>query len=604
MPEQNTSDNPVVAVDDAAVVTPVDTERAPRQESINAVEEIINKINESKYILIALSGGPSIDELAAAIGLTTYLNKLKKRATAIYSGGIPEALGFLEAGEAFDHSADVLQDFVISLNKDKADHLRYKPEGDFVKIFITPYKDKVTSDDLEFSYGDFNVDLVIALNVTSGIDLDDALREYGTIMQDATIVNIAASRPGKLGDIEWSNPQASSVSEMVAHLLHEMNAEVPVGKDEANAFFAGIVSATNRFSNASTTPFTLTVSSWLMECGANQQLVAENITAELDNQLFAPAEAPVAAPEVAEENPENMEVEHDEEEAEVDNTLADLQEIQNTLNNEEDLTVGSAPEVVEVAALQDAPAAEAAPVAGPVTPVVETPVVPVAEPVTESAPVAATPVIESTPPVDLTAQQVESPVIDEDGTMNTSGNPIEVEHEEGEEENNDNFLASSKETVIAVPEGFDVNAPADDGSAKYGKMLEDALAESTPQTNPAMMSAPVVATQPEIKGVPEINYAPAPNVDILPPPPAPTVMPGMPAQASPFVQPAPAPVQPVAAVPQPMPQPVAQAAPIPADVIQSRPPVQLVAPAQPATPAAPAPAPAADPAAMFKIPGM
>ena len=593
MPDQNTSDNSVVAPSDATVVAPVETEAAPVVDSANVIGEIINKIHESKYILIALSGGPSIDELSAAIGLASYLNKLKKRATAIYSGGIPEALSFLDASEAFDKSADVMQDFVIALNKDKADHLRYKPEGDFVKVFITPYKDKVTSDDLEFSYGDFNVDLVIALNVTSGIDLDDALREYGRIMQDATIVNIAASRPGKLGDIEWSNPQASSVSEMVAHLVHEMNEEIPVESAEANAFFAGIVSATNRFSSASTTPFTLTVSSWLMECGANQQLVAENITSDTDNQLYTPVveeKAPVEEEESSEDAEgadaaEGVDVAH-EEESETDDALADLQELQKTLANEEDLTNISATQPVAEPVAEVEPVIEDAPVAE-VTPEA-----------VEASVVEATPIIESTPPVDLTAQ-VASPIVDEDGTMNTSGAPIEVEHpEEPEEENkvdDNNFLASSKETVIAVPENFDPNAPSGEDNSRFGKMLEDALGEGEPQTNPAMMSAPTVEAQP-INGVPEINFAPAPGVDILPPPPAPTGIPGMP--VTPQATPTAAPV-----APQPMPQPMEQVAPVPTDVIQSRPPVQLVTPAESVAPAS-APAPAADPAATFKIPGM
>ncbi len=544
--------------------------------TIDAVAEIIQKINDSKYILIALSGGPSIDELAAAIGLTSYLNRLGKRATAIYSGGIPDALGFLEANNSFDDSADVLQDFVISLDKNKADHLRYNPEGEEVKIFITPYKDKVSSDDLNFSYGDYNVDLVIALNVVSGIDLDEALREYGRIMQDATIVNITASKPGKLGDIEWSNPNASSVSEMTAHLVHEMNSDVIVEGNEATAFFAGIVSATNRFSNASTTPFTLTVSSWLMECGANQQLVAENITSDVDNQLFAVSntprtessndveiaheEEPVSEESASEESTSEEPAEAKAEDVEADDALADLKEIQDELNGEQVLTVEqpvAAPvEVVEpVAPVQEVPAAQVQE-APAVEPAIETPV---AEPATEAP-----------------ATEVEAPATSEDG-----------------------FIASNKETVIAVPESFDLNAPTSEDNSRFGKMLEDALSSGP---NPAVANAPTIAPQPEINGVPEINFAPAADVDILPPPPAPTNIPGMPqmppAQAT--VQPAPQ-VSPSQMPNQVVNQPVSQTAPTaaPENLIQSRPPVQLVPP-QPTAENNPG---IADPGA-FRIPGM
>ena len=138
--------------------------------------EVARRISESKNVLIALSSNPSVDELATAIGLSIYLDKLGKRATAIYSGKTPNALEFLKPENTFEPSADTLQDFVIALSKEKADHLRYKLDGNFVKIYITPYRSRISEDDLEFSYGDYNVDLVFALDVASGADLDSALR--------------------------------------------------------------------------------------------------------------------------------------------------------------------------------------------------------------------------------------------------------------------------------------------------------------------------------------------------------------------------------------------------------------------------------------------
>ena len=156
---------------------------------------------------------------------------------------------------------------MIALNKDKADHLRYKLDGDYVKIYITPYKAKITEEDLEFSYGDYNVDLVLALDVANGVDLDAALREHGRIMHDAVIVNITTGNPGRLGEIEWSDKTASSVSEMIARLLYSVNSKVKIEKEEATAFLTGIVAATNRFSSAGTTSETMQIASKLMDSG-------------------------------------------------------------------------------------------------------------------------------------------------------------------------------------------------------------------------------------------------------------------------------------------------------------------------------------------------
>ena len=276
-------------VSDAVVTPTVPSDNAepapePALDNGSLQVEVASKIAAAKNVLIALSSDPSVDEMAAAIGLSLFLGKLGKRATAIYSGSTPNALEFLKPEETFESTADTLQDFVIALNKEKADHLRYKLDGDFVKIYITPYGTRISEEDLNFSYGDYNVDLVLALDVANGIDLDSALREHGRIMHDAVIINITTGKPGKFGEIEWSDKSASSVSEMIASLLYRIS-DAKVEKEEATAFLTGIVAATNRFSNATTTPHTMKLASKLMESGANQQLVSKNITPDVDNEM-------------------------------------------------------------------------------------------------------------------------------------------------------------------------------------------------------------------------------------------------------------------------------------------------------------------------------
>ena len=279
------------------------------QSNDSDASRIVDKILDAQNILVALSSDPSVDELASAIGLSLYLDRFGKRATAIFSGKIPNALEFLKPENTFEKTADTLQDFVIAISKEKADHLRYKLDGDFVRIFITPYRSRISEDDLEFSYGDFNIDLVIALNVSNGVDLDVALREYGRIMHDATVINVTTGNPGKFGEIEWSNNSASSVSEMLARLIAENIPDQPLKNDEATAFLTGIVAATDKFSNAATTAETMQVAAELMKFGADQQLISENITEKVSNQSVA---------DVDEEKPNSentsLDISHDEEE--------------------------------------------------------------------------------------------------------------------------------------------------------------------------------------------------------------------------------------------------------------------------------------------------
>lgn len=270
------SSKPVVKL---AAAKSESTKTAPGVIPQNDFERrIIDKIRSSENILVALSRDPSVDEMAAAIGLTMFLDGLQKHTTAIYSGNTPDALQFLQPAETFETNTDSLQDFIIALSKDKADHLRYKLDGDFAKVYITPYKTVLSENDLEFSHGDYNVDLVLALGVPQATDLDAALSEYGRIMHDATTVDITCDAPGRFGEIEWSDPGASSVSEMITKLIFTMQGkDAVVDKEIATALLTGIVAATGRFSNDRTNSDTMQLASKLMSMGADQQLISAHV---------------------------------------------------------------------------------------------------------------------------------------------------------------------------------------------------------------------------------------------------------------------------------------------------------------------------------------
>ncbi len=243
-------------------------------------QQVADKIKKSTNILVTVSNNPSVDDLSAALGLTIMLNKLDKHATAIFSGAIPPAITFLEPDKIFEHNADSLRDFIIALDKEKADHLRYKVEGDMVKIFITPYRTTITADDLEFSQGDFNVDLVLALGVASQDNLDAALAAHGRILHEVTVVTLCAGeQSSRLGSIDWRDETASSLSEMAAILSDMLKTEAKpiLDKQISTALLTGIVAATDRFSNPRTTSRVMTMAAQLMAAGADQQLIAAKL---------------------------------------------------------------------------------------------------------------------------------------------------------------------------------------------------------------------------------------------------------------------------------------------------------------------------------------
>lgn len=241
-----------------------------------AKQSTVDRIAQANNVLVTVSASPSVDQLAAAIALTLFLNKQGKHATAVFSGDVPSTLEFLQPEKTIEKNTDSLRDFIISLDKAKADKLRYKVEDKVVKIFITPYRTSISDKDFDFSQGDFNVDVVMALGVHSKEELDQAIIAHGRILHDATVISINNVVGGNLGTINWQDQQASSLCEMLVELAEAIKSD---GFDAqmATAFLTGIVANTKRFSNEKTTSRTMSLSAKLMAAGANQQLVATQL---------------------------------------------------------------------------------------------------------------------------------------------------------------------------------------------------------------------------------------------------------------------------------------------------------------------------------------
>lgn len=252
-------------------------------------QQIIDKINDVDAVLVAVNSNPSVDELSAALGATLALNKLGKHATAVFSGEVPLAIEFLEPGKTFENTVDSLRDFIIALDKEKADHLRYKVDGDMVKIFITPYRTTIDDRDLEFSQGDYNVEMVLAIGVQGEDDLDRALADHGRILHDATVVGISiGADSSNIGAITWHDDRAGSYSELLASLVTKLRGDKNLLDEQiATALLTGIVAATDRFSNEHTSSEAMTLAAQLMAAGANQQLIATQL--EQAEELSQPA---------------------------------------------------------------------------------------------------------------------------------------------------------------------------------------------------------------------------------------------------------------------------------------------------------------------------
>jgi hypothetical protein len=257
----------------------------------NPKNQLAGKLKEANNVLVTVSTNPTVDQLAAAIGLTLFLSKLKKHSTTVFSGEVPSTIEFLKPEETIETTTDSLRDFIISLDKAKADKIRYKVEDTMVKIFITPYRTSIGEQDLVFGQGDFNVDVVVGLGVHTKEELDQAITAHGRILHDATVATLNTQDGSDVGSLNWIDKKASSLCEMTVALCDLLKTN-SLDAQISTALLTGIVAETERFSNAKTSSTTMSASAKLMAAGANQQLVATQLQDVLPSDELSDESAP------------------------------------------------------------------------------------------------------------------------------------------------------------------------------------------------------------------------------------------------------------------------------------------------------------------------
>lgn len=257
-----------------------------------AKQQVVERLKQASNVLVTVSNNPSVDQLSACIGLTLLLNRVNKHATAVFSGKIPSTIEFLQPEKTIETNTDSLRDFIISLDKSKADKLRYKVEDQVVRIFITPYRTSLSEKDLVFSQGDFNIEVVLALGIHDRSQIDTAISAHGRILHDATVISLNAGKgeAPNLGQVNWQDPTASSLCEMLVDISETLGPGL-IDNQMATAFLTGIVAETQRFSNEKTSSRVMTMSAQLMAAGANQQLIVSKL-----EPPPPPPEAPPAKP--------------------------------------------------------------------------------------------------------------------------------------------------------------------------------------------------------------------------------------------------------------------------------------------------------------------
>ena len=240
------------------------------------VSLVKQKISEAKSIAILLPQQHSVDVVAAGLALylaleQTYSPNREKKVTIVTSTEVTVAFQRLYGVGSIKNELGS-KNLVITLktNHENIEKVSYDNENDLFNLIIET-KEGVPSlrqGDVTFSYRGIDADLLITIELVTPEDVGSLLISEPKLFSDRETVTIS-SQPNatSFGQVNYHDPSASGVSEMVTKLLRTMR--LTLDPDTATNLIAGIEAATNNFTYKSSAD-TFAAMSFCMKSGGRR----------------------------------------------------------------------------------------------------------------------------------------------------------------------------------------------------------------------------------------------------------------------------------------------------------------------------------------------
>ncbi|MDR0978214.1 MAG: bifunctional oligoribonuclease/PAP phosphatase NrnA [Endomicrobium sp.] len=190
------------------------------------ISEISKIISQSKTFFIAGHVKPDGDSIGSALALSSFINRIGKKACVYSIDEIPKFVKFLKGSDEIKKSVKEADRFDCAVILECLDFSR-------MGNIITPSQaGKIINIDHHSTYTNF-------------------------------------------GDVNYIVSSASSTAELVLSIFEYM--KVKISKDEAECLYTGIVTDTGRFQQVNTTPNSHIASAKLMKCGIDVNKIYREI---------------------------------------------------------------------------------------------------------------------------------------------------------------------------------------------------------------------------------------------------------------------------------------------------------------------------------------
>lgn len=251
--------------------------------TVSTQKQVVELIKRSKKILILPSAPLDGDSLGSAVSLYMALKKLQKEVTVICSEAIPDVLQFLPNTKVISNKMISSGDFIITIDYKnvKIENIKSENEDGKINIVVTPKEGRLSEENISFSSGGIDYDLIITVDTAELVQLRDIYEKNIEIFHQVPVINIdhhiSNSHFGKLNFVDI---MASSTTEIILPILEELAAEEKVNlidEDIATLLLAGIITDTGSFQNANTTPKAFARAAQLISYGARQQEIIQHV---------------------------------------------------------------------------------------------------------------------------------------------------------------------------------------------------------------------------------------------------------------------------------------------------------------------------------------
>lgn len=237
----------------------------------NSVPEIRRLIDSAKNILVLTHRSPTLDSLAASLGLYLALSSLGKKAAVSCPDEPIVELANLVGVDKITNSL-IGKNLIVSFPylEGSIEKVSYNIEGEKFNLVIEPRGESLSFSEnaVQFSFSGGNPDLIFVVDTPNLLELGSL--NQADVFSGNTIVNIDYHRENtNFGKINIVDQNALGSAEIVSLLLYDL--KINLDQDAAANLFLAIQKMSNNFSASRLSANTFEAAAVCLRAGAKRE---------------------------------------------------------------------------------------------------------------------------------------------------------------------------------------------------------------------------------------------------------------------------------------------------------------------------------------------